>query len=104
MAVYNPSFPTSLVQKHVSELVAANKVPVLGIFLGKDAVRWSWDDMINKKLGFYTELEAVVLLKEPVYLKVGDYVPIQQPIFYFLKKFVVILFVYNLETVLKNML
>ncbi|CAG5123721.1 unnamed protein product, partial [Candidula unifasciata] len=58
-----------MIQKHVWELVSANHVPILGVFLGKDKIRWSWEEVINKKLGFFSEVEMVVLRKEPVYLK-----------------------------------
>ncbi|CAL1528765.1 unnamed protein product [Lymnaea stagnalis] len=58
-----------MIQKHIWEMVAENKVPILGVFIGKDKTRWSWEEVINKKLGFFTEVEMVVLRKEPVYLK-----------------------------------
>uniref|UniRef100_A0A2C9KZE9 Uncharacterized protein n=1 Tax=Biomphalaria glabrata TaxID=6526 RepID=A0A2C9KZE9_BIOGL len=58
-----------MVQKHIWEIVTDNKVPILGVFLGKDRTRWSWEQVINKKMGFFNEVEMVVLRKEPVYLK-----------------------------------
>ncbi|XP_012938073.2 uncharacterized protein LOC101862797 [Aplysia californica] len=58
-----------MIQKHVWEMVAANKVPIMGVFIGRDKNRWSWEEVINKKLGFFTEVESLVLQKEPIYLK-----------------------------------
>ncbi|XP_059149138.1 uncharacterized protein LOC131936245 isoform X2 [Physella acuta] len=58
-----------MVQKHIFELVTDNKVPILGVFIGKDRIRWSWEEIINKKLGFFSEVETAVLQKEQIYLK-----------------------------------
>ena len=54
----------------MSEMVSENKVPVLGVYVGKDKNQWTWEEVINKKLAFYNEVETVVLAKEPVFLKV----------------------------------
>ncbi|RUS74642.1 hypothetical protein EGW08_017596, partial [Elysia chlorotica] len=58
-----------MVQKHIWEIVSAHKVVVYGVFVGRDKIRWSWEEIINKKLGFFTEVELAVISKEPIYLK-----------------------------------
>ncbi|GFO22601.1 hypothetical protein PoB_004910600 [Plakobranchus ocellatus] len=56
-------------QKHIWEIVSAGKVAIIGVYVGRDKTRWSWEEIINKRLGFFTEVESTVLNKEPIYLK-----------------------------------
>ncbi|KAH9515088.1 hypothetical protein Btru_019168 [Bulinus truncatus] len=48
-----------MIQKHIWDLVNENKVPILGVFIGRDKTRWSWEEVINKKMGFFNEVEMV---------------------------------------------
>lgn len=58
------------VQAHVAEMIDLASFPVYGIVMGNDKIRWSWVDIINKRQGFWEELEMVCARKEPIVLKV----------------------------------
>ncbi|XP_050409076.2 uncharacterized protein LOC126824019 [Patella vulgata] len=58
-----------IVHSHVSELIQRKTYPVLGVYMGDEEIRWPWEDILNKRRGFWTEFEMVVSRKEPVYMK-----------------------------------
>ncbi|PVD32773.1 hypothetical protein C0Q70_08219 [Pomacea canaliculata] len=58
-----------MVQAHVAEMIDLASFPVYGIVMGNDKIRWSWVDIINKRQGFWEELEMVCARKEPIVLK-----------------------------------
>ncbi|KAK7483727.1 hypothetical protein BaRGS_00025048 [Batillaria attramentaria] len=58
-----------MVQAHVAELVENGYFPIIGVVMGLEKVRWSWEDVINKRHGFWLELEMTCSRKEPIYMK-----------------------------------
>lgn len=62
-----------LVQIHIAELIESGHLPIVGVIMGTEKVRWSWEDIINKRHGFFLELEMTVARKEPIFMKVHIY-------------------------------
>ena len=49
---------------------SAKAVPTTGAFLGHAKVKWSLEEVIEKKKAFVYEFEQLLLKREPVYFKV----------------------------------
>ncbi|ESO97729.1 hypothetical protein LOTGIDRAFT_152822 [Lottia gigantea] len=58
-----------IVHSHVCELIERKTYPVMGVYMGDEEIRWPWEDILNKRKGFWTEFEMVASRKEPAYLK-----------------------------------
>jgi hypothetical protein len=59
------------VQAHVGEMIESATFPIVGVIMGLEHVRWSWRDIVNKRHGFWLELEMTAERHEPIYMKVS---------------------------------
>ncbi|XP_041348903.1 uncharacterized protein LOC121368301 [Gigantopelta aegis] len=60
---------TRIVYSHVVDLIKENAYPVLGVYMGEDHIRWTWEDILNKQQPFSNEFEMVCSRSEPIYFK-----------------------------------
>ncbi|XP_076434966.1 uncharacterized protein LOC143274879 isoform X2 [Babylonia areolata] len=58
-----------MVQAHMADLIETAYFPIVGVIMGHEKVRWSWDSIVNKRHGFWLELEMTCARKEPIYMK-----------------------------------
>ena len=54
----------------MAEMIETAYFPVVGVIMGLEKVHWSWESIINKRHGFWLELEMTCARKEPIYMKV----------------------------------
>ncbi|KAJ8312010.1 hypothetical protein KUTeg_009383 [Tegillarca granosa] len=61
----------NIVHNHVQTLIKGNNsIPVVGVFFGDSQTRWSWEDIVYKKMGFIGEFATICARKEPIFMKI----------------------------------
>ncbi|XP_048252459.1 uncharacterized protein LOC124151887 [Haliotis rufescens] len=58
-----------MVYNHLCDLIELSLYPVMGVYMGLDGIRWTWEDILNSRQGFLTEFEMVCTRREPIYFK-----------------------------------
>ncbi|XP_074641822.1 uncharacterized protein LOC141899427 isoform X2 [Tubulanus polymorphus] len=60
---------SKIVIDHINDVLKNDDFPVQGFYMGVEETRWCAEDLQNRKRAFQTEFERIVLLKQPLYLK-----------------------------------
>ena len=60
------------VYEHILALKKDAEIPVTGIYMGTDPVRWQLHQALQNKKAFASEIERYCQLKEPLYIKVKN--------------------------------